>query len=141
MLPPGSLSFYFGSLFSESIANTADGAPTAGESAAPLVADPATDDNRWYAVTVGQAPGVYCGACVMFLYFTCFWDSNINIHRYHLSGNSTGTPGGTVQCFSDMHRALAAYQAAVMAGSVVEVTVATTRRVITPNDPVNIVEQ
>ena len=46
-----------------------------------------------------------------------------------------------MQRFPDMHRALAAYQAAVMAGSVVEVTVATTRRVITPNDPVNIVEQ
>ncbi|EDR04373.1 uncharacterized protein LACBIDRAFT_330628 [Laccaria bicolor S238N-H82] len=110
-LLPGMLSFYFNTSLSESVENAAGGTSTAGESAIPLVADPATEDHRWYAVTVGRAPGVYRGA-------------------YHLSGNSTGTPGGTVQRFSDMHCALAAYQAAVLAGSVVEVTVATTHHVV-----------
>ncbi|KIJ91972.1 hypothetical protein K443DRAFT_685545 [Laccaria amethystina LaAM-08-1] len=105
----------------EPVAEANDGTPVES-SATSFVADSAINDHRWYAVTVGRAPGVYRGA-------------------YHLSGNSTGTPGGTVQRFADMHRALAAYQAAVLTGNVVEVTVTTTRRVITPNDPVTIVDQ
>ncbi|EDR04098.1 uncharacterized protein LACBIDRAFT_330939 [Laccaria bicolor S238N-H82] len=90
----------------------------------PAVTDPAqssfsTDpvanfDNRWI-------PGVYRGA-------------------HHLSGNSTGTPGGTVQRFTDKDHALAAYHAAVIAGNALEVTVTTTRRVIMPSDPVTIVD-
>lgn len=87
-----------------------------------FVVDPVANfDNRWYAITVGRIPGVYRGA-------------------HHLSGNSTGTPGGTVQRFTNKDHALAAYHAAVIAGNALEVTVTTTRRVIVPSDPVTIID-
>ncbi|EDR07233.1 uncharacterized protein LACBIDRAFT_328045 [Laccaria bicolor S238N-H82] len=75
-LPDDSLSDYQVIGANESIENTAVGTSTAGESAIPLVADPATEDHH------------------------------------------SGTPGRTVQQFSEMHHALAAYQAAVLAGTV-----------------------